>query len=282
VFHAISAFNNAGFSLFSDSLAGFAVDPWIGVPIVVAVLCGGLGVPVLVELWRRRGRPSRWSLHTRITVLMSAVLVPVGTIFVLAAEWSNPATLGGFSTPGRLLASLVQGVAPRSAGFSVLDPAAMRQGTWFGAEVLMFIGGGSASVAGGIKVTTFAVLLAIVWSTVRGESDVRFFDRRISPIAQRQAVTVTLLGVAVIVVSVVVIDLTSHVPLDQVLGEVVSASTTAGLSAGVASRLGAGHRVLLTVLMYAGRLGPAILGTSLAVRERPRAFRRPESAPIIG
>ncbi len=232
-FHAISAFNNAGFALWSDSLEGYATDAWIVLPITAAVLLGGLGFPVVLELWRQHRRPGRWSLHTKLTLLMTAILVPLGTVFVLAAEWSNPATLGGLSVPGRFLASFVQGVMPRTAGFSVLDPAAMHEGTWLGTDVLMFIGGGSASTAGGIKITTFAVLAAVIWSELRGDPDVTIFDRRIPHAAQRQAAVVALVGVAAVIVPTIMIDLTSQIPLPQILAEVVSASATVGLSTGI-------------------------------------------------
>ncbi|MCV2394780.1 TrkH family potassium uptake protein [Actinotalea sp. M2MS4P-6] len=282
VFHAVSAFNNAGFALFPDSLEGYATDPWIGIPIALAVLIGGLGFPVVVELLRRHHRPSRWSLHTKITVLMTAILVPLGTVFMLTAEWSNPATLGGLSVPGRVLASFVQGVMPRTAGFSVLDPAALREGTWLGTDVLMFIGGGSASTAGGIKMTTFAVLAVVIWSELRGDPDVTFFDRRISAAAQRQAAAVALVGVAAVIVPTIAIDLTSDFGLSDILAEVVSASATVGLSAGITAQLAPWHQVVLIGLMFAGRLGPITLGAALALRERARAVRRPEGQPIIG
>ncbi|MDO8107584.1 potassium transporter TrkG [Isoptericola sp. b441] len=282
VFHAVSAFNNAGFALWPDSLERYATDAWICLPIAAAVLVGGLGFPVLFELWSRHRRPGRWSLHTKLTMLMTAILVPLGMFFVLAAEWNNPGTLGALSVPGRFLAAFVQGVMPRTAGFTVLDPAAIHQGTWLGTDVLMFIGGGSASTAGGIKMTTFAVLGAVIWSELRGDPDVTFFDRRIAPSAQRQAAAVALVGVAAVIVPTIAIDLTSTLPLDQILVEVVSASATVGLSTGITSDLVPWHQVLLVVLMFAGRLGSITLGASLALRERARVVRRPEGAPLIG
>lgn len=282
VFHSVSAFNNAGFSLFSDSLVGYVSDPWICLPIIVAVVLGGLGFPVILELWRQHRRPSRWSLHTRITVLATAVLVPVGTVFMLVAEWGNPATLGRLDLPGKVLASLFQGVMPRTAGFNSLDTSAMRDGTWLGTDVLMFIGGGSASTAGGIKVTTFAVLIFVIWSELRGDPDVTVFDRRIATTVQRQAVSVGLIGVGVVVAATIAIALTSPFSVDQVLFEVVSASGTVGLSTGITAQLSPWQQLVVVTLMFLGRLGPITLGAALAMRERQRLFRRPESAPIIG
>lgn len=282
VFHSVSAFNNAGFALFSDSLVGYATDPWICLPITIAVLIGGLGFPVIFEVWRNHRRPRRWSIHTRLTIMATAILVPGATLFMAVAEWGNPATLGRLDVPGRILAAFVQGVMPRTAGFNSVDTTQMRDGTWLGTDVLMFIGGGSASTAGGIKVTTFAVLMFVIWSELRGDPDVTIFDRRLSLANQRQAVTVALIGVAAVVVATLAISLTSTFALDQILFEVISASATVGLSTGLTAQLDPSHQIVLVLLMFLGRLGPITLGTALAIRERRRLFRHPEGAPIIG
>ena len=281
LFHAVSAFNNAGFSTYSDNLIGFATDAWICLPIALAVVVGGIGFPVIFEL-RRHHRPGRWSLHTRITLLATAVLIVFGTAFMLLAEWSNPATLGPMSVPGKLLAGFFQGVMPRTAGFNSVDINAMQDATWFGTDVLMFIGGGSAGTAGGIKVTTFAVLLYVIWAELRGDPDVTTFDRRIATTTQRQALSVALISVAAVVGATLVIALTSPFPVDRIQYEVISAFATVGLSTGITADLAPGHQLLLVVLMLVGRLGPVTLGTALALRERQRLYRHPESAPIVG
>lgn len=282
VFHSVSAFNNAGFGLYSDNLVPFVVDPWVCLPLVVAVVVGGLGFPVLFELRREHRRPRRWSIHTRITLLMTGALLVGGWAFMLAAEWGNPATLGPLSTPGKLLAGFVAGVMPRTAGFNSLDIGAMDDGTLLGTDVLMFIGGGSAGTAGGIKVTTFAVLLVVIWSELRGDPDATILDRRMTPAIQRQALAVALLSVAAVIVPTVVITATSDLSLDQTLFEVVSAFATVGLSTGITADLAPWHQLLLVALMFAGRLGPVSLGAALAVRERQRLFRLPEGAPLVG
>ena len=281
-FHAVSAFNNAGFGLYSDSLVRFATDPWVCLPITVAVLVGGIGFPVLLELRRNPRRASRWSLHTKLTLGMTAVLVPAGFLAVVAGEWSNPATLGPMGTGGKLLTAFVHGVMPRTAGFNSVDVAGMNEGTWMANDVLMFIGGGSAGTAGGIKMTTFAVLLFAIWSELRGDPDVTVVDRRLSTTTQRQALAVALLGVAAVVAPAVLITMTSTFTGGQVLFEVVSAFATVGLSTGITADLETWHQLVLVVLMFVGRLGPITLGTALALRERRRLFRYPESAPIIG
>ncbi|OLT53430.1 ATPase [Cellulosimicrobium sp. CUA-896] len=282
VFHAVSAFNNAGFALHPDSLMGFVGDPWVCVPLCVAVVLGGIGFPVLFELYRRRVRPSRWSLHSKLTVVTTGTLLAGGTLFFLITEWANPRTLGGLGVGERVLAAVTQSVMARTAGFNSLDTSEMNSGTWLGTDVLMFVGGGSAGTAGGIKVVTFAVLAFVIWSELRGDPDVTAFDRRVSPATQRQAVSVALLGVAAVLAPTLVITATSPFGLDRVLFEVTSAFSTTGLSTGITADLAAPHQLLLVGLMFLGRLGPITLGTALALRARPRLFRRPESAAVIG
>ncbi len=288
VFHSVSAFNNAGFALYSDSLIGFATDAWICLPIVAALVVGGLGFPVLFELRRAYRRPLRGrartglSMHSKVTLWGTAVLLLCGTLFVLAAEWRNPGTLGPLSVPGKLLAGFVQGAMPRTAGFNSVDIAQMNTGTWLGTDVLMFIGGGSAGTAGGIKVTTFFVLLFVIRSEVRGDDDSTAFGRRIPTGTQRQAMTVALLGIAAVVVPALVFAMTTPFSLDQVLYEVVSAFATVGLSTGITAQLPAPHQLVLVFLMFLGRLGPVTLATALALRHRERLYRLPEERPVIG
>lgn len=282
VFHAVSAFNNAGFALYSDSLVGFAADPWVCLPVAAAVIVGGLGFPVILELLRQHRRPRRWSVHTRLTLTMTAVLLLAGTLFITVAEWSNPGTLGALDGPGRVLAGFFQAVMPRTAGFNSVDFGQMNTGTLLGVDVLMFIGGGSAGTAGGIKVGTFAILLVAIVAELRGSPDVDLFDRRLPPTAIRQALSVALLSVAAVVGSTMVIASTSPYTLDEILFEVVSAFATVGLSTGITADLAPAHQLILTALMFAGRLGPVTLASALVLREHPRAFRRPEGRPLIG
>ncbi|MDQ3611808.1 MAG: TrkH family potassium uptake protein [Actinomycetota bacterium] len=282
VFHAVSAFNNAGFALYSDNLLRFTTDPWICLPIAVAVIVGGLGFPVLFELRRQARRPNRWSLHTKITVWMTGLLLGLGTLFITASEWTNRATLGQLDVPGRLLAGFFQAVMPRTAGFNSLDIAEMRQGTWIGMDVLMFIGGGPAGTAGGIKVTTFAVLFFVIYAEVRGEPSVNAFDRRVDGRAQRQALTVALLAVAAVVIPTLLLVQLTRFSMDQVLFEVTSAFATVGLSTGITADLPPFGQVVLIGLMFLGRLGPITLVSAIALREHRRRYQLPEGRPIIG
>ncbi|MGP3977720.1 TrkH family potassium uptake protein [Streptomyces sp. 8N114] len=282
VFHAISAFNNAGFSLYSDNLIGFVTDPWICLPVAGAVIAGGLGFPVLFELRRRFRRPRTWSLHTKIVLGASAICLVGGSAYVTAVEWCNPATLGPLDVPGKLLAGFFQGVMPRTAGFNSVDVAQLNPATWLGMDVLMFIGGASAGTAGGIKVTTFAVLFFVIYAEIRGESAVTIFRRRLHGDLQRQALTVVLLSVAAVAVSTLAFVVFTRYSLDQSLLEVTSAFATVGLSTGITTELPGGEQLLLTALMFIGRLGPVTIASALALRLRVRMYDLPEERPVIG
>lgn len=281
-FHGVSAFNNAGFALYSDSLMPFVTDPWICVPVALAIIAGGLGFPVLFELRRRPRRPRGWSTHTKIALCGTGAFLLGGCAFVTAVEWSNPATLGPLDVPGKLLAGFFQGVIPRTAGFSSVDIAAMRPVSWLGMDVLMFVGGSSAGTAGGIKVTTFAVLFFVLYADIRGEGSVNAFGRRLSAPLQRQALTVALLSVAAVVLSTVAFMIFSDHGLDRSLFEVVSAFSTTGMSTGITAHLPVGLQVLLIALMFVGRLGPITVASALALRRRVRLYDLPEERPVIG
>ena len=282
VFHSVSAFNNAGFALWPDSLVRFATDPWICLPIAVAVIVGGIGFPVILELRKRLRTPRAWSLHTKMTLWATVVLLVAGTLLITATEWRNPATLGQLDTPGRLLAGFFQAVMPRTAGFNSIDTGAQYEGTLLLTVVLMFIGGGSAGTAGGIKVTTFVLLFVVIWAEVRGERDVQAFERRIGDRVVRQALTVALLAVGLVVAATVVMVQLTGFATHVVLFEVTSAFATVGLSTGITADVGVAGQLILIGLMFVGRLGPITLVSALALRERHRLYHHPEGRPIIG
>ncbi|GAB3599427.1 potassium transporter TrkG [Kineococcus gypseus] len=281
-FLAVSSFNNAGFALRSDSMTDFASDPWMCVPVMVAATLGGLGFPVLLELRRQFRRPRQWSLHTKLTVVTTAVLLVFGWVFLTLNEWRNPATLGALEWWARPLAGLFQTTATRSSGFNTVDITQMNGGSWLVMDVLMFIGGGSASTAGGIKVTTFALLLVVVFAEFRGERSVTVFARTVPDRVYRQALVVALVSLSVVVLATLVIVELTRAPVDQVLFEVVSSFATVGLSCGLLVQLPDSCQVILAVLMFLGRLGPITLGAALALRERGRLYEYPEGRPIIG
>ena len=287
IFHAVSAFNNAGFALSSDNMIGFATDPWICVPLLIAVVLGGIGFPVLFEIARhlraraRGGRAQkRWSLHTRLTLTATGVLLVLGPVVVMVFEWSR--SLGGFGFWDKMLVATFQGVMPRTAGFNSVDYADVDNATLLVTDVLMFIGGGSGGTAGGIKVTTFALLLFVILAEIRGDRQVTVFDRRIDARVQRQALTVALIGVALVMLPVMALLAGTNFDLDVLLFEVVSAFATVGLSTGITAQLPGWGQVILIVLMYLGRIGSITLVSALAARDRGRRYTLPTERPFIG
>jgi len=281
-FHAVSSFNNAGFALFSDSLMSFVDDPFICLPIAAAVILGGLGFPVIMQLRKHARFPLKWTMNTRIVLAATVTLLLAGTAYITAIEWNNPATLGPLEWPAKLLAGFFQSVQTRTAGFNSVDIGALDEATLVGMDALMFIGGGPAGTAGGIKVTTFAVLLFIILAEIRGDGAVNVFGKRLSRAVHRQAITVALLSVAVVMSATVAIMLMTEIGLDRVLFEVVSAFGTVGLSTGITADLPVAAQVILILLMFIGRLGPITFASALALRERQVLYELPKERPIIG
>jgi trk system potassium uptake protein len=282
LFHSVSAFNNAGFALYSDSLEGFVRDAWICVPITVAVIIGGLGFPVLMEIYRERHQVWAWSVTTRLTLWVTGVLFLFGIVFFTVAEWTNDATFGPLSAPHKLLAGFVTGVMPRSGGFAVVPTSELGNDSWLVMDALMFIGAGSAGTSGGIKVTTFAVLAFVMLAEVRGEPDVTVTTRRIPYDVQRQALTVALSAVALVSVGTLILREMTSFSLDRVLFEVVSAFGTTGLSTGITAELPDPGKWLLMVLMFVGRVGTITAAAALALHGRARLYRLPEERVIVG
>lgn len=283
VFHGISAFNNGGFSLYPDSLESYVGDGWINLPVAVGVIAGSLGFPVLIELGRQLTRPRRWSVHTRLTVYGSAALLVLAFLVLLVFEWRNPATFGPLGIRDKLLAAFFNGAMPRSGGFSTVEFAAMHPESIAVTNTLMFIGGGSGSTAGGIKVATFLLLAFVIWSEVRGEPEVTVGRRRIAGAAQRQALSVALLGLALVAAGVLLVELLSDgFRFEHIMFDVISAFATVGLSTGVTMSAPEPAQLALAVLMFVGRVGPVVLATGLALNTRQRLYRYPEERPIVG
>jgi trk system potassium uptake protein len=283
VFHAVQAFNNGGFALYSDSLVRFVGDWWICMPLALGVFAGAIGFPVWFELAREWRTPGCWSTHTRLTVWGTVLLSSIGFLVFLTFEWSNPNTLGPLDGPTKVLAAFTQDVMTRSGGFNSVDLGGMNTETIAVTNVMMFIGGGSASTAGGIKITTFLLLAFVIWAEIRGEPDVVISKRRIAESTQRQAITVALLGVALVAGgTVLLIGLAEDVPFDRALFEVTSAFATVGLSTGITPSLPPSAQIVLVVLMYIGRVGTIAVGTAIALNTRRRLYRYPEERPIVG
>lgn len=282
LFHAVSAFNNAGFSIHPDSLMRYAADALILLPVMVAIVVGGIGFPVLHDLRTKCRDPRHWSLHTKLTLSATGILLLGGFLALLAFEWGNPKTFGEMSISGKFLSAAFASVSARTAGFNSIDIGALTHESWALHYFLMFVGGGSAGTAGGVKVGTVAILLMLVIAEIRGRSDSEGFGRRVSHSAQRQAITVLVLGSGMIVAGTLFILRGTDFPTDQVIFEVISAFGTVGLSTGITAGLPESGQLMLTLLMYVGRVGTITLAASLALGEHRMPYRYPEEHPIVG
>lgn len=282
LFHAVSAFNNAGFSIHADGLMRYASDTFILAPIMLAIVIGGLGFPVLHDLRRKFRDPRHWSVHTKLTLVGTGVLLLGGTIILLGFEWSNPRTLGPMVVADKVLSAIFASVSSRTAGFNSIDIGGLTHESLGLHYFLMFIGGGSAGTAGGVKVGTAMILVMLVIAEIRGRMDTEAFGRRISHSAQRQAITVLVLGSAVVVLGSVFILHTTEIATDKVIFEVISAFATVGLSTGITAELPESAQLMLVLLMYIGRVGTITLAASLALGEHRMPFRYPEEHPIVG
>ena len=282
LFYAISAFNNAGFVPEALGTAQYLGDPFFTIPIGLAVLVGSLGFPVILVVVRKLRTPRRWSLHAKLTLTTTALLLGLGFVGYLAMEWSNPATLGGQNLGTKLLGAGFASVMPRSGGFATLDVSQMTAESRLLTNLLMFIGGGSGSTAGGIRVTTFALLMLSIWAEIRGNPEVEAFGRRIPHETIRQAIGVLVMSATVVFLATFLLLRLTPFTLDAVLFEALSAFGTVGLSTGITSSLPEEAKWVLIACMYVGRLGPMTLGAALAVRSRVRMIQLPRERPIVG
>lgn len=286
-FHAISAFNNAGFSVFSTGLREYVAAPALNLTIIATIIAGGVGFPVIVELSSRIRHPERrrerWSLHTRVTIAMTALLLVVGTLGLLAMEWSNSLTLGPLSVPQKLVTALFQSTSTRTAGFDTVPIGALYGGSHLLMVLLMVIGAGSASTSGGIKVTTFAVVVKSAIAEFRNAADVTLFDRRLSLSHQRQALALVVAALGTVgTVTFLLSVLNQELAVEDLLFEASSAFGTVGLSTGVTGQLDGPSRLLVILLMFVGRIGPITFGSALLFRRRPEHYSYPTEDLILG
>lgn len=282
LFMALSIFNNAGFVIVDGGLAPYVGDWWLGMPIVLGTAVGALGFPVILDVSRRWRTPRRWSLHSKLTLVTYGALLVGSALAVGLFEWTNPATFGPLALDEKILASLVHGTTPRSSGLSTVAVGDMREATWFLGDALMFVGGGSASTAGGIKVSTLAVLVLAIVAEARGDRDIEAFGRRIGSTTVRLAVSVAFIGSTLVGVSTLLLLMITDLSLDVILFEVISAFATCGLSTGITPHLPDAGKYVLVALMYAGRTGTMTVAAALALRERRRVIRMPNERPIVG
>lgn len=282
VFHAVTAFCNAGFT----TLPGGALTPYAGDPIVVGALAflivlGGLGFPVLVNLYYYR-RVRRLTLHSRLVLITSAALVVVGVLSVAAFEWSNPATLGGEPLGTRSLMALFQGVTPRTAGFYTADYTGMRDTTLLVQTGMMFVGTAPISTGGGVKVTTLALLFLVVLAQARGSEEVSAFGRRLPRQIIARAFSVLALSSLLVLVTTLTLMVSDKLALLPAIFEVTSAFGTVGLTLDVTPELSSFGKLLVAALMFLGRVGPITLVLALSARQRPQRYAYPQEDIAIG
>ena len=281
-FLSVGAFNNAGFSLWSDNFALFATDAWMSVTVALAAIVGGLGVPVFLDLLRGRRGPRRWTLHTKLTLVVSGALIVLGFAAMIGFEWTNPHTLGAFDAPGKLTAGFFQAVSPRSTGFSSVDFSAMKPETIFSVDGLMFVGTASGSTGGGDQGDHAGRAAPDGAGRDAGDPEASAFRRRIAPAVQRQAMAITIVAVMVVGAATLAVTALSSFDLSEALFETVSSFGTVGLSTGGTGHLPDSAEAICVALMYLGRVGPLTLGVALALRERQRRYRFPEARPLVG
>jgi trk system potassium uptake protein TrkH len=282
VFHAVSAFNNAGFDIFGNSLENFTSDITVNFVICGLIILGGIGFAVIAELYDGK-KFKEFSLQTKLVLSVTLLLLVLGAIVTFALEYSNPATLGNLSWKGKGLAAMFLSVTPRTAGFNTVPTGSLRSSTIFFTILLMFIGASPGSTGGGVKTTTFGALLAVLYTTVTGKEDVELYKRRIAKDIIHSAVSIILIALLLVVAVTMMLSITEEARFIELFFEAVSAFGTVGLSTGVTVDLSVIGRVLIIFTMFAGRVGPLTIAVAIGEKRKKRAnIRYPEEKIIVG
>lgn len=283
IFHSISAFCNAGFDLLGGfrNLEPYAADWVVNSVVMVLIVSGGIGFSVIAELWdKSQAKDHRLSLHTRLVLSITLLLVVVGTGFILIVEWNK--ILKGLPLSNKFLLALFQAVSPRTAGFSTVPLNNLHSATALMITILMFIGASPGSTGGGIKTTTFGTLVLLVISSVRGHDEVRLFERRIPEDTVKRAVAIIAIGFTLVLVVTMIISLSDGLPLLPALFEATSAFATVGLSLGITPMLSTLAKITLALTMFAGRVGPMSLALALMHDRVNARISYPEEKIIVG
>lgn len=281
--HAVSAFCNAGFDLFGhyQSLTAFVGDPVVNISICLCIILGGLGFAVMRDVLKKRNF-RQLKLHSKLVLTVTATLIVVGTAVIAFLEWHNPGTLGSLSGSDALWASFMQSVSPRTAGFNTIDMNALRIPTMIFIILLMFIGASPASTGGGIKTTTFALILLNISQVVRGRSECEIFGRRVGNDTIFQAFAITSMSMLWVVSATLLVTCLEDTSFLYALFEVVSAFATVGLSTGLSQHICTASKIILILSMYAGRVGFMTFALALTAQKPEKHIHYPKENIIIG
>jgi trk system potassium uptake protein len=283
VFQAVSSFNNCGMDLFGHnaSLSGFANDPITLLTTSALVVFGGISYVVIIDIIRRR-RFNKMSLDSKVVMVATIALLAMGTFFFIGVEYTSPETLGPLSLPQKWLVAFTQSVVPRTAGFSVINVGQLKEITLFFIMFLMFIGGSAGSTAGGMKVNAAGVIFLTAINTLRGNENVAAFGRQITREIIQRAVTLFAVYLGMVSLVALALSLTESFPVDKILFESISAMGTVGLSTGITPDLSFAGRIIITVTMFIGRLGPITLIAILAHRQHAAIVEYPHETVRLG
>lgn len=287
VFHAISAFCNAGFDIFGvitsgNSLIELNSDPVLLLTLGALVVIGGLGFLVWEDIAAHRSF-RKLSVYSRLVLLTTAILLLAGWVLICLLEWNNPGTLGGLTTEDKLLNGLFQSVTLRTAGFASIDQALLTEGGKAVSMVLMLIGGSSGSTAGGLKTVTFIVLLLFIGTRARGRSTVTVFKRTIPASQVMDAMTIAFIMIGLAMFGGIFISATSPIGFTDALYEAVSALATVGLTAGVTGSLSISSKLLIILYMYFGRVGVLTISLGFLMGDRAQErYRYAQTNLLIG
>lgn len=283
IFHSISAFNNAGFDIMGDyrSITSYAGDFIVVFILTSLLLIGGLGYTVILDIWRKKFT-GKLTLHTKLVLWISAILIVFPTILIFVLEFKNPGTLGSFSLKDKVLGAYFHAVVPRTAGFNSLNMSELSLSTQFVTMVLMFIGGGSGGTAGGIKVTTFLIILLAIWNLIRGNDDINIMERRISKDLVYRSFAITVYSIGIVSIISFILTITEDAPLNVILFEVISAFATVGMSLGLTPDLSPVGKIAISLLMFIGRVGPLTIAFALAKKQNKLPYKYAEEKIMIG
>ncbi|MEP6479334.1 MAG: potassium transporter TrkG [Rhodoglobus sp.] len=282
VYISAMTFTNTGFLPTADGLTPYAGDAWFLSVMMLGVVFGAIGFPVIYVLSRNLRHPRKWSLHVKMTLLTSGLLLVLGALAYFVLEFNNQRTFAGLDPGQRILQSFFMSTMARSGGFATIDPSQLDGSSLLVTDMLMFIGGGSASTAGGIKVTTLAVLFLAAFAEARGNDEMEAYERRIPQDVLRLAVSVVLWSATTVAAACIVLLLMTDEPLDYVLFDVISAFATCGLSTGFTQHASEPAQYVLAATMFFGRVGTVTLAAALAASQRRQLFTRAEERPIVG